>query len=164
MTNQGGAACGRCMKACPYNNEGLLVHRALLWIATHFAFSRSFLAKLDDKLGNGDINPVKRWWADLEVVDHKVVKPAVINQRRLDIAKADSLKGKQKIAYINADMLPPPNWKKPFPLDRKAAVAAAQKLETLAQARERVKRGGPKPAHYVPPPPIEDIKERSNTS
>jgi ferredoxin len=23
MTNMGGAACGRCMKTCPYNNEGL---------------------------------------------------------------------------------------------------------------------------------------------
>jgi len=154
MTNQGGAACGRCMKACPYNNEGLAVHRALLWVATHFAFSRSFLAKLDDRLGNGDINPVKRWWADLEIVGARVVKPAVVNRRGLDLGKGDKLKATQKIAYINADMLPPPNWKAPFPVDRKASLAAAQKLETPAQARERVKRGGPKPAHYVPKAPV----------
>jgi len=148
MTNQGGAACGRCMKACPYNNEGLLAHRALVWVATHFPATRGYLARLDDRMGNGDINPVKRWWSDLEIVDGKVVKPAAVNRRGLDIAKGDKLKGRQKIAYINADMLPPPNWKAPFPVDRKAAVAAAQKLETPAQARERIKRGGPKPDHY----------------
>ncbi len=150
MTNQGGAACGRCMKACPYNNEGLLVHRFLTWIATHFPATRSTLAKLDDDFKNGDLNPVKRWWSDLEIVDGKVVKPAVVNRRGLDIAKGDSLKGRQKIAYINADMLPPPDWRAAFPVDRKAGIAAAAKLETPAQARERIKLGGSKPLHYIP--------------
>jgi ferredoxin len=150
MTNQGGAACGRCMKACPYNNEGLAVHRLLTWVATRFASTRGYLAKLDDKLGNGDINPVKRWWSDLEIVNGKVVKPAVVNRRGLDTAKGDSLKGRQKIAYINADMLPPPDWRAAFPVDRKAGIAAAAKLETPAQARERIKLGGSKPLHYVP--------------
>ena len=163
MTNQGGAACGRCMKACPYNNEGLLAHRALLWLATHFAFTKSFLTQLDDRLGNGDINPVKRWWADLEIVGGKTVKPIHVNRRGLDIAKGGALKDKQKIAYINADMLPPPNWKEPFPVNRKAGLAAAARLETPAQARERIKSGGATPAHYVPPPFTEDIKERSTT-
>lgn len=163
MTNQGGAACGRCMKACPYNNEGLLAHRALLWVATHFPVTKPFLGKLDDWLGNGDINPVKRWWADLEIVNGKAVKPSHVNRRGLDIAKGAKLKDKQKIAYINADMLPPPNWNKPFPFDRKAGLAAGARLETPAQARERIKGGGPKPGHYVPPEPAEDTKERSTT-
>jgi len=163
MTNQGGAACGRCMKACPYNNEGLLAHRASLWIATHFPKAKPFLLRLDDRLGNGDINPVKRWWVDLEMVGGKAVKPAHVNRRGLDIAKGAKLKDKQKIAYINADMLPPPNWNKPFPFDRKAGLAAAGRLETPAQARERIERGGPKPVHYVPPEPAEDTQERSTT-
>ena len=163
MTNQGGAACGRCMKACPYNNEGLLAHRALLWVATRFPKAKPFLLKLDDRLGNGDINPVKRWWVDLEMVGGKAVKPAHVNRRGLDIAKGAKLKDKQKIAYINADMLPPPNWNKPFPFDRKAGLAAAGRLETPAQARERIGRGGPKPVHYVPPEPAEDTQERSTT-
>ncbi|HUQ76922.1 MAG TPA: reductive dehalogenase [Burkholderiales bacterium] len=153
MTNQGGAACGRCMKACPYNNEGLLVHRLATWVATHFAFSKPYLAKLDDRLGYGDINPVKRWWADLEIVAGRVTKPAHVNRRGLDRAKGDKLKATQKIAYINADMLPPPDWRAPFPVDRKASLAAAQKLETPAQARARIKSGGPKPAHYIPKEP-----------
>jgi epoxyqueuosine reductase QueG len=163
MTNQGGAACGRCMKACPYNNEGLLAHRALLWVATRFPKAKPLLLKLDDRLGNGDINPVKRWWVDLEMVGGKAMKPAHVNRRGLDIAKGAKLKDKQKIAYINADMLPPPNWNKPFPFDRKAGLAAADRLETPAQARERIERGGPKPVHYVPPEPAEDTKERSTT-
>lgn len=150
MTNQGGAACGRCMKACPYNNEGLLMHRALLWVATRFPATRAYLAKLDDRAGNGDINEAKRWWSDLEIVDGRVVKPAAVNRRGLDLSKGDKLRATHKIAYFNADMLPPPDWKKPFPVNRKAALAAAQKLETPAQARERIARGGAKPAHYVP--------------
>ncbi len=153
MTNPGGAACGRCMKACPYNNEGLAVHRLATWMATRFPATKPFFIRKDDQIGNGDINPVKRWWAELEVVDGKVVKPAIVNRRRLDIAKADSLKGKQKIAYVNADMLPPPDWREAFPVDRKAGIAAAAKLETPAQARERLRRGGPKPLHYVPSAP-----------
>jgi reductive dehalogenase len=158
MTNQGGAACGRCMKICPYNNEGLASHRALLWAATRFPVIKPWLTRLDDHFGRGDINPVKRWWSDLEIVDGKVVKPAAVNRRGLDIAKGDRLRGKQKIAYVNADMLPPPNWRKVFPLDRKAAVAAGAKLETPAQARERVQRGGAKPSHYVAPPPVAEVE------
>ena len=159
MTNAGGAACGRCMKACPYNNEGLLAHRALVWLATRLPALKPSLVRLDDRVGNGDINPVKRWWVDLEIVGGKAVKPAHVNRRGLDLAKGDALKGKQKIAYINADMLPPPNWNKPFPVDRKASVSAAAKLETPAEARERVKRGGPKPAHYVATAPVAEDTE-----
>ena len=152
MTNMGGAACGRCMKTCPYNNEGLLIHRVLVWVSTKFPSTQSYLAKLDDRMGYGDINPVKRWWADLEVVAGKVVKPKVVNRRGLDLKKGFALKDKQKIAYTNADMLPPPNLRAPFPVDRKAGVAAAQILETPAQARERLKSGGAKPKHYNPTP------------
>ena len=158
MTNQGGAACGRCMKACPYNNEGLMLHRALLWVATRFPATRAWLARLDDRAGNGDLNPVKRWWSDLEIVGGKVVKPAAVNRRGLEREKGDKLRATQKIAYINADMLPPPNWRKSFPVERKAALAAAQKLETPAQARERIARGGVKPSHYVPTESLEEEK------
>jgi ferredoxin len=154
MTNMGGAACGRCMKACPYNNEGLAIHRALVWVATKFPFTRRFLARLDDRVGNGEINPVKRWWTDLEVVAGKIVKPKHVNRRGLDVAKGDSLKSKQKIAYTNADMLPPPDFRQTFKADRKAGVEAAAILETPAEARARIKRGGPMPAHYVPTPPM----------
>ncbi len=161
MTNAGGAACGRCMKMCPYNNEGLIVHRVLLWVATHFPASRGFLARLDDRAGNGAINPLKHWWADLEVIDGKVVAPKHVNRRGLDREKGFAKKAIHKVSYINADMLPPPNWRDAFPVDRAAALAAAERLETPAEARERVRRGGPKPAHYNQPPPVEGERKVS---
>ena len=152
MTNVGGAACGRCMKMCPYNNEGLIVHRFLVWVATRFPATRGLLARLDDRMGQGEVNPLKHWWADLEVVDGKIVKPKHVNRRGLNLAKGFGLKDSQKIAYYTADMLPPPDWREPFPADRKAALAAAKRLETPAQARERRAGGGPSPSHYKPPP------------
>jgi len=160
MTNVGGAACGRCMKMCPYNNEGLAVHRLLLWVATRFPASRAFLARLDDRVGNGEINPVKRWWADIEMVGGKGVVPKHINRRGLEREKGFAKKASHKVSYINADMLPPPNWREAFPVDRAAALAAADRLETPAQARERVRRGGAKPAHYNQTPLVESDPER----
>jgi reductive dehalogenase len=156
VTNQGGSACGRCMKTCPYNSEGLLIHRALLWVATKVPASRGPLARLDDWVGKGGINPVKRWWSELEIVGGTVVKPKVMNRRELDLKKGFSLKGKQKIAYNNANTLPPPNWLAPFPTNRKAETESLKSFETPAQARKRVREGGPKPAHYVPPAPSEN--------
>ena len=154
MTNPGGAACGRCMKMCPYNSEGLLVHRVLLWVSMRFPSTHSFLSKLDDRLGNGEINPIKRWWADLEVVGNKVVKPAHVNRRGLNVNKGSGRKKKHKVSYVNADMLPPPDDREAFRVDHKAGLAAGNLLETPGQARERLKRGGAKPAHYIPTPPI----------
>ena len=152
VTNMGGSACGRCMKTCPYNNEGVAIHRGLLWAATKFPALRKPLSRLDDKVGNGTINPIKRWWQELEIVDGLIVKPKRTNYRTLDIAKGESFKDKQKLTYTNADMLPAPNEHGPFPIDRKIGVEAADKLETVAEARARVTRGDPAPGHYIPTP------------
>ncbi|MDB5576182.1 MAG: hypothetical protein JWR80_1358 [Bradyrhizobium sp.] len=152
VTNMGGAACGRCMKTCPYNNEGLAVHRTILWAATKIPAIRKPLSRLDDTVGNGTINPVKRWWQELEIVDGVVVKPKRTNYRTLDIAKGESFKDKQKLTYTNANMLPPPDEQGPFPTDRKIGAEAAGVLETVAEARARVARGDPAPSHYTPTP------------
>ena len=108
ITNMGGSACGRCMKMCPWNNEGLLVHRALTWAAIHLPWTRAPLARVDDRLGNGAINPVKRWWSNLEIVAGKIVKPAKVNQHGLAREKGFGLKSKQQIAYTTANMLARP--------------------------------------------------------
>ena len=150
ITNMGGSACGRCMKMCPWNNEGLLLHRVLTWAAIHLPWTRARLARLDDQVGNGALNPVKRWWSNLEIVAGKIVSPAMVNQHGLDREKGFGLKGKQQIAYTPADMLPAPNEAGAVRFDRKAGVAVA--LETPAQARERARTGGAAPAHYTPTP------------
>ena len=119
VTNPHGSACGRCMKTCPYNHEGLLAHRLLLWAAIRLPFTRRFIVWLDDRVGNGSINPVKTWWTDLEIVDEKVVRPRGTNRRGLSPGKAVK---EQEIAYYPAAMMPPPDAKEPFPVDRKAAL------------------------------------------
>ncbi len=156
VTNPKGSACGRCMKMCPYNHEGLLVHRFFLWAAIHLPFMRKWIADMDDKIGHGVRNPVKRWWHDLEWMPGGfAAKPKGVNERDLDIAKGIGLKDKQKMAYYHANMMPPPNAAEPVPVDRKAAMAAAELLETPAQALARHQRGGGKPTHYEPTPPVE---------
>ncbi|MHA1564372.1 MAG: Fe-S protein [Alphaproteobacteria bacterium] len=154
VTNPKGSACGRCMKMCPYNNEGLLAHRLFLWAAIHLPFTRKWIADLDDYVGNGKRNPIKRWWFDLEWMPGGFsAKPKAVNERDLDIAKGLSLQGKQKMAYYHANMMPPPNVMEPVRADRKAAMAAADLLEIPAQALARHQRGDPAPAHYTPTPP-----------
>jgi len=154
VTNPKGSACGRCMKACPYNHEGLLYHKAFLWAAIHLPFTRRWIARLDDKVGNGRRNLVKKWWHDLELVDGVCVTPrAGSNQRELDLGKKMD-PAKQKIAYYHANMMPPPDQKGPHPVDRKAALAAAALIETPTQALERRRSGGATPAHYIPTPPL----------
>ena len=77
-----------------------------------------------------------------------------VNKRDLDPKRSIDSK-KQKIAYYNADAMPPPNSHGvAYVPDRKAAIAAAAVFETPEQARERVRAGGAKPKHYVPTPPI----------
>jgi epoxyqueuosine reductase QueG len=166
VTNQGGAACGRCMKMCPYNNEGLLIHRGLLWLATRFPATRRALADLDDKLGHGRINPVKKWWSNLEVAGGKVVKPKLVNARELDLAKGESFKrdpAKQHIAFNHASTLPPPNWFAPFPPNREAEVESGRLAETPQQARDRVRRGGARLPLYVPPGASEQAPKGNGT-
>ena len=82
LGNLKGSACGRCMKTCPYNIEGVLSERIFLWAAIRLPFTRRWIARLDDKVGNGSINPVKKWWWDLEWVDGATIEPSKGTNRR----------------------------------------------------------------------------------
>lgn len=125
MTNPGGAACGRCMKMCPYNTEGLARDRRWLWAAMHLPWARGFLAVLDDWLGHGRQNPAKQWWFDLEVVDGRTVPARGTNvrglNRRLRVPTDD-----QKIAHYPADLNPAPDDPGPTPLDRREGLRRAR--------------------------------------
>ena len=80
-----GAMCGRCMKTCPWNLEGLFAERPFRWAAMHLPATAPVLAKLDDLLGNGSINPVKKWWWDLEMENDGPFLPSKhpVNAREL---------------------------------------------------------------------------------
>jgi len=137
VTNPHGSACGRCMKTCPYNHEGLLAHRAFLWAAIRLPWTRRWIVRFDDRIGNGSINEAKTWWTDLEIVAGKVVTPRGANRRNLSVGKPAKA---QEIAYYPAAAMPPPDAKAPVPVDRKAALAQAARMESPAAARARTRK------------------------
>jgi ferredoxin len=139
LTNSKGSACGRCMKMCPFNTEGLLVHDSILWAAIKLPWLRSWIARLDDKVGKGKRNPVKRWWFDLELVDDVAVRPVGTNERDLDLEN-DTDPDNQKLAVYTVDMNPGPEQTGAVPVDRKEARRRAATLETPDQARRRLAR------------------------
>jgi len=167
ITNQRGLACGRCMKTCPLNKvvtwDGPIATQVASWLGINARWLKPILipiaVKLDDVLGHGLRNPAKKWWLDLEIVDGICVEPRKgVNQRDLNL-KRNIDPSTQKIAYYNANLMPPPNSHGiAMPPNRKEAIAAAAILETPAEARERVSRGGPTPEHYIPTAPLTDAE------
>jgi reductive dehalogenase len=137
VTNPKGSACGRCMKMCPFNLEGLLGHRLLLWLAIRLPFLRRRLAVLDDRVGNGRRNPVKRWWFDLEWVDSVAVAPrAGTNERDLSLGRR-VVPDEVKVALYPPALLPPPGAQAPVPVDRRQGLRWAARAENPAAARAR---------------------------
>jgi hypothetical protein len=108
VTNPKGSACGRCMKMCPWNMEGLLAHNLAVWAAIKLPWSRSFLIWLDDFMGYDKRNPIQRWWLDLEIVSKKVVKPKGVNERDLTLG-LDTTGGNSKVAMYPWEKLPKAN-------------------------------------------------------
>lgn len=138
VTNAKGSACGRCMKTCPFNLEGLMGERVALWAAVHLPFTRKWLAILDDKLGRGRRNPTKRWWFDLEIVEGRTQAPRVgTNERDLNFGNIVR-PGNERIAHYPADMNPAPDQKEPLPPDRKEALRRARLAESPDAARRRL--------------------------
>lgn len=163
LTNMKGSACGRCMKTCPLNKvvdaDGPLMTRAASWLGINAMWLKPMMVPiatwLDDWLGNGKRNPLKKWWFDHEIVNGVTTAAKATNQRDIDPSrKLDP--SKQKMAYYHADMMPPPDASEAVPVNRKAAMAAKDLLETPEQAKARAESGGPMPAHYVPTPEVGD--------
>ncbi len=164
LTNQRGLACGRCMKTCPLNKviswDGPIATQIASWCGVNAFWLKPLLVpiavKLDDWLGHGIRNPVKKWWLDLEIIDGVCVHPPKgVNQRDLDVNRKINVK-KHKVAYYHADMMPPPNSSGiAMMVKRKDGLAAAVKVETVEQALARKAKGGPVPAHYIPTPPAD---------
>jgi reductive dehalogenase len=167
LTNARGSACGRCMKTCPINKvvdaDGALLTRMASWLGVNAMWLKPLMVPIatfmDDWLGNGRRNPVKKWWLDHEIVDGVAVTPKGTNQRDIDPArKVDPVH--QKMAVYHASMMPPPNELGPVDVDRKAAMAAVDLLETPGQARQRVATGLAAPRHYTASPPVDATAEQ----
>jgi reductive dehalogenase len=158
ITNAAGGMCGRCMKTCPWNLEGLLADSLWRQVAMKLPALAPALARLDDQLDRGSINPVKTWWWDIELdkATGGYVRAAQTHRRGLQ--KDLQLRhDDQTLAVYPADTMPPP-YPVPFPVDREAGIARYRALLSPRQYRERLAAGQteglappPAPLHGEPP-------------
>ncbi|WP_428649504.1 2Fe-2S iron-sulfur cluster-binding protein [Roseibium sp.] len=137
ITNKAGAMCGRCMKTCPWNFEGLFTDAAFRWMVQHVPASAKKLAELDDVRGRGVINPVKKWWWDLVVAEDgmRFVLAEEVNKRELQrdlVVKYED----QTLAAYPAPLMPQP-WPVAQPVDRNKAVETYRSLLTPGEYRRR---------------------------
>lgn len=141
ITQPAGAMCGRCMKTCPWNLEGLFSEAPFRWTASHVPGAAKALAKLDDKLGNGSVNPVKKWWWDLEMVDEGpyTLSENGSNSRALQTDLELKFED-QTLAVYPANLAPHP-YPFPFPMDREAGIKAYENMITPEEYKARLARG-----------------------
>ena len=141
ITNAAGGMCGRCMKTCPWNLEGLLADSLWRQVAMKLPASARALAALDDHLDRGSINPVKKWWWDIELDRRtgRYVQAARTNQRELQ--KDLKLRHEdQTLAVYPADLMPPP-YPVVHPVQREAGIARYKALLTPAEYKARLHSG-----------------------
>lgn len=129
--------CGRCMKTCPWNLEGLFAEKPFRWAASNIPAAAPVLSKLDDALGNGGLNQVKKWWWDIELAEdgayHAANQPANARdlQKDLELNYED-----QTLAVYPANLAPPP-WPYPYQMDREAGIRAYQSMISANDYKNR---------------------------
>ena len=141
ITTEGGAMCGRCMKTCPWNLEGIFTEKPFRWLASNVPSAAPALTRLDDKLGNGGLNDAKKWWWDLELKEDGGYKSPAQPVNRRDLQVDLDLKYEdQTLAVYPANLAPHP-WPYPFPMDREAGIQAYQDLISAADYKARLEAG-----------------------
>ncbi len=141
ITTEGGAMCGRCMKTCPWNLEGLFAEKPFRFAAMKVPAAAPWLAKLDDAAGRGGLNPTKKWWWDLEIEADGGYRPAKAPVNARDLQKDLGLRYEdQTLAVYPANLAPHP-WPFPFPMDREKGIEAYQALLTAKAYLARVAKG-----------------------
>lgn len=147
VTTPGGAMCGRCMKTCPWNLEGIFKEKPFRWAAMNIPKLAPVLAKLDDAVDNGTLNPIKKWWWDLEIHEDGGYRPttkpvnARLLQKDLDLEFED-----QTLAAYPAPLAPHPH-PYPFQMDREAGIEAYQAMITADEYKARLARGDKSALH-----------------
>ena len=147
ITTPGGAMCGRCMKTCPWNLEGTFKEAPFRWAAMNIPSAAPMLAKLDDAVGNGGLNPVKKWWWDIELQADGAYRPTdkPVNERDLQ-TDLDLKYEDQTLAVYPAPLAPHP-YPYPFPMDREAGIEAYQAMITAEAYNAKLKVGDESSVH-----------------
>ena len=139
ITNAAGSMCGRCMKTCPWNIEGVLAERPFLWAAMNLPFTRKWIARLDDKVGNGLINPVKKWWWDLDSDENgNIIRARKTNKRQFS-RRANMDPAKQSMGCFPAETASPPLSEHPIILDRRIAIKKYKSAEIPGKYKAPIK-------------------------
>ncbi|MEM6826010.1 MAG: reductive dehalogenase domain-containing protein [Pseudomonadota bacterium] len=141
ITTEGGAMCGRCMKTCPWNLEGIFAEAPFRWAASNIPSMARPLAKLDDALGRGGINAAKAWWWDLELEEDGAYRPTQIPPNRRDLQKDLEIRHEDQTLAVYPAPLAPHPWPYPFAMDREAGIEAYQALVTAEEYQRRLRSG-----------------------
>ena len=141
ITTKGGAMCGRCMKTCPWNLEGLFAEKPFRWAAMTIPKAAPLLARLDDAVGNGGLNDVKKWWWDLELEPDGAYRPTKHPLNRRDLQRDLDLKYEDQTLAVYPAPLAPHPWPYPFPMDREKGIEAYQAMVTAREYKLRLERG-----------------------
>jgi len=141
ITTEGGAMCGRCMKTCPWNLEGIFAEKPFRWAAMNLPATAPLLAKLDDAVGNGGLNPVKKWWWDLEISADGGYRPTKVAVNERSLQKDLHLKYEDQTLAVYPAPLAPHPYPYPFPMDREAGIEAYQAMITAEEYQARLEQG-----------------------
>lgn len=147
ITTPGGAMCGRCMKTCPWNLEGIFKEKPFRWTAMNVPKMAPVLAKLDDFVGNGGLNPVKKWWWDLEINDDGGYRPTKEAVNKRDLTTDLNLKFEDQTLAVYPAPLAPHPYPYPFPMDREAGIEAYQAMITAEQYQANLKQNDDSALH-----------------
>lgn len=146
-----GAMCGRCMKTCPWNLEGLFAEEPFRRAAMTWPSLAPLLARLDDAVGNGGMNPAKKWWWDLEMRDEGPYGPPEKPTNIRDLQRDLRLRFEDQTLAVYPAPLAPPPWPWPFPMDREAGIAAYRAMIPAQDHKRRRAEGAPPEHVYAPP-------------
>ncbi|MGQ7844684.1 reductive dehalogenase [Granulosicoccus sp. 3-233] len=141
ITTPGGAMCGRCMKTCPWNLEGIFKETPFRWAAMNMPSTAPVLSKLDDVVGNGSLNPVKKWWWDLEIQEDGGYRPTSTPVNQRDLQKDLEVKFEDQTLAVYPAPLAPHPYPYPFPMDREAGIKAYQSMISARQYKSRLDEG-----------------------
>ncbi|MEO1000357.1 MAG: PDR/VanB family oxidoreductase, partial [Pseudomonadota bacterium] len=99
------------------------------------------------RVGNGGLNPVKRWWWELEMENEGPYGPAPRPENRRDLQPDLDLKYEDQTLAVYPAHLAPHPWPFPFPMDREAGIAAYADLMTPEAYRRQLADGTLVPQH-----------------
>lgn len=141
ITNKGGSMCGRCMKTCPWNLEGLFAEAPFRWVASTLPAAAPILARLDDAFGRGGLNPVKKWWWDIERQPGGLVTQPVHPVNRRGLQRDLTLRAQDQTLAVYPAPLAPHPWPYPDPMSREAGINAHAALLSADEHRKRTDAG-----------------------